>query len=60
MATIALTAQAPFKAAGHVFTLVQSVVASFDAWNSKRMDHRILSQLSDAQLNDIGMTRGDF
>lgn len=60
MATIALSAQAPFKAAGHVFTLVETAVAALSAWNLKRQDQKALSQLTDAQLDDIGLTRGDF
>lgn len=60
MATIALTAQAPFKAAGSLFAFVEATAASFAAWNAKRQDQRVLSNLSDAQLDDIGLTRGDF
>lgn len=60
MATIALTAQAPFKAAGSIFAFVGTAVAAVVAWNEKRNDRRVLSSLSDAQLHDIGLSRGDF
>lgn len=60
MATIALTAQAPFKAAGQIFAYVEAAFASIAAQNTARRDQRILSQLSDAQLEDIGLTRADF
>lgn len=60
MATIALTAQAPFKAAGHVFAFVEARFAAIAAWNVKRLDKKILSQLSDAQLTDIGLDRNAY
>ena len=60
MASIALTAQAPFKAAGQLFAFVEAAFASINARYIARRDQRILSQLSDSQLDDIGLTRADF
>ncbi|QIE55318.1 DUF1127 domain-containing protein [Pikeienuella piscinae] len=36
------------------------LVARFNAWRSYRATYRALSALSDAELNDIGLTRGEI
>ncbi len=38
----------------------QRLVASISAWNDARLTRKALSQLSDRQLEDIGLTRGDI
>ena len=60
MATIALTAQAPFKAAGYVYNLIETAATAVSDWNTKRLDRKALAQLTDAQLEDIGLSRADF
>ncbi len=41
---------------GAIFT---AAVGAFAAWNDARMTHRTLSKLTDRELNDIGLHRGD-
>ena len=46
-----------------VFRLVQSVgnvAASFQIWNSGRVTRKALSRLSNRELDDIGLCRGDI
>jgi uncharacterized protein YjiS (DUF1127 family) len=43
--------------------MVNAIQSSFGAiaeWNAARLTRNALSQLSDAQLTDIGLTRADF
>ena len=52
----------PTYAVGHkgfsaVFT---SLYAAFAAWNDARMTRNALNALSDHELEDIGLTRGDI
>ncbi|MDU8928676.1 DUF1127 domain-containing protein [Alisedimentitalea sp. MJ-SS2] len=42
---------------GHIFASVQ---ARFIAWNDARVTRNALSQLSDRELEDIGLCRGDI
>ncbi|MBM2323596.1 MULTISPECIES: DUF1127 domain-containing protein [Marivita] len=37
-----------------------SLIAVFSAWNDSRQTRNALSQLSDHELEDIGLTRGDI
>ncbi|MFN6952419.1 MAG: DUF1127 domain-containing protein [Albidovulum sp.] len=37
-----------------------SLVASFAAWNDARVTRNALSRLSDRELDDIGLSRGDI
>jgi uncharacterized protein YjiS (DUF1127 family) len=37
-----------------------SLISAFSAWNDTRKTRTALSQLSDHELNDIGLTRGDI
>lgn len=40
--------------------LVSRVVATLVSWNERRATRNALSQLSDRELDDIGLTRGDI
>ena len=42
---------------GHVFA---SVAAKITAWNDQRVTRNALSQLTDRELEDIGLCRGDI
>jgi uncharacterized protein YjiS (DUF1127 family) len=39
---------------------VASLIAAFTAWNDTRQTRNALNQLSDHELEDIGLTRGDI
>lgn len=41
-------------------TWVSSTVASIIVWNDQRVTRNSLSSLSDRQLEDIGLNRGDI
>lgn len=46
-----------------VFRLVQSVgnvASTIQAWNSARVTRKALSRLSNRELDDIGLCRGDI
>ena len=36
------------------------IFAAISAWNDKRITRKALSSLSDRELEDIGLTRGDI
>lgn len=62
MATFETTRPAPFGA-----EVTFRIVSYFDAkratlieWNNKRITRDALSKLSNRELNDIGLTRGNF
>jgi uncharacterized protein YjiS (DUF1127 family) len=62
MAASATTRPAPFGAIS-VFRLssaLDRVIASVAAWNDARVTRKSLDRLSDRELNDIGLTRGDI
>ena len=62
MATYETSRTAPFGAIT-VFRMVQSVGnvgAAFQAWNSARITRNALSKLSNRELDDIGLCRGDI
>ena len=62
MATYETSRTAPFGAIT-VFHIVQSVsnfAAGFQAWNSGRVTRKALSKLSNRELDDIGLCRGDI
>ena len=39
---------------------VSSIVASIASWNDARVTRNALSKLSDRELDDIGLSRGDI
>ena len=62
MATYETSRTAPFGAIS-VFRLVQSVgnfATSFQIWNAARITRNALSKLSNRELDDIGLCRGDI
>lgn len=46
--------------AGYVFGGLSKLVGFVAAWNDARQTRKALSQLSDRQLEDIGLHRGDI
>lgn len=61
MAAYETTASAPFGAIT-VYRMVQSVaraVEALKAWNSARVTRNALYRLSNRELDDIGLCRGD-
>ena len=44
----------------HAVNLVESTVAAVAAWNVARITRKELHKLSDHQLSDIGLTRGEI
>lgn len=46
--------------AGRITALASSAVGSFVAWNDARATRNALARLSDRELDDIGLHRGDI
>lgn len=62
MASYETSRAAPVGAVS-VFRLVQSVVQTVEAlkaWNSARITRKSLNRLSNRELDDIGLCRGDI
>ena len=62
MAAYETTRTAPFGAIS-IFRAVQgvgSMFAAVSAWNDARITRKALSRLSDRELDDIGLCRGDI
>ena len=62
MAAYETSRAAPFGAIA-IFRFVQLLndkVAGFAAWNDARVTRKALSKLSDRELDDIGLCRGDI
>lgn len=57
MSTIEMNSSATVGGVGNVFAKLFSVLA---AWNDTRVTRRELSRLSDRELDDIGLCRGDI
>ncbi len=47
-------------ASSRFIAALNSVVTSVIAWNSARVTRKALSSLSDRELEDIGLSRGDI
>lgn len=45
---------------GRIFASLASVVSTVSAWNDARLTRNALSSLSDRELDDIGLSRGDI
>ncbi len=61
MAAYETSRAAPFGAIS-IFRFVQSlgeVATRFSAWNDARVTRKALSKLTDRELDDIGLCRGD-
>ncbi len=62
MATYETSRTAPFGAIT-VFRMIQSVsnfAGAFQSWNAGRATRKALSKLSNRELDDIGLCRGDI
>ena len=46
--------------AGALKTLIVSTIGQVTAWNDARVTRKALSALSDRELDDIGLSRGDI
>ncbi|ASM73009.1 MULTISPECIES: DUF1127 domain-containing protein [Roseobacteraceae] len=46
--------------AGRITRTIFNVIASVMAWNDARVTRKALSALSDRELQDIGLSRGDI
>lgn len=49
-----------FGLAGRITATLASVVAAIAAWNDARVTRAALSRLTDRELEDIGLIRGDI
>ncbi|MEY4984360.1 MAG: hypothetical protein RIR62_2626 [Pseudomonadota bacterium] len=61
MAAIDTTRPAPFGAIS-TYRAIQFISAAVEAvklWNEARVTRKVLSKLSDRELDDIGLCRGD-
>ncbi|MCB2110755.1 DUF1127 domain-containing protein [Albidovulum sp.] len=47
-------------ATAHYTGLFGTLVSAFAAWNDSRVTRNALSRLSDRELDDIGLCRGDI
>lgn len=45
---------------GRISSLVSAALAGVVAWNDARVTRSALAKLSDRELDDIGLTRGDI
>lgn len=62
MAAVETTRPAPFGAITtyRAFNALSNAVLAFRAWNDARVTRKSLSKLSDRELDDIGLCRGDL
>ncbi len=62
MAAVETTRPAPFGAITtyRAITSLSNVVGVFSAWNDARVTRKALNKLSDRELDDIGLCRGDI
>lgn len=62
MAAVETTRPAPFGAITtyRAINSLSNVVLSFKAWNDARVTRKALNKLSDRELDDIGLCRGDI
>jgi uncharacterized protein YjiS (DUF1127 family) len=62
MAAVETTRPAPYGAITtyRAITALSNVALAFRAWNDARVTRKALSKLSDRELDDIGLCRGDL
>lgn len=62
MAAVETTRPAPLGAITtyRAIKTLSNAVAAFQAWNDARVTRNALSKLSDRELDDIGLCRGDL
>ncbi len=54
------TAYGASNAVSGIFSVVSRAIAKVTAWNDARITRNALSALSDRELEDIGLVRGDI
>ena len=54
------TAYGSSSAVSSITSFIGGIFASVVAWNDQRLTHRALSCLTDPELEDIGLIRGDI
>lgn len=52
--------RAPLAVNGQFGGFISTLMGSFVAWNDARVTRNALAQLSDRELSDIGLDRGDI
>ncbi|NHB76103.1 DUF1127 domain-containing protein [Rhodobacter calidifons] len=62
MAAVETTRPAPYGAITtyRVINALSNAVLAFRAWNDARVTRKALNRLSDRELDDIGLCRGDI
>ena len=62
MAAFETTRPAPFGATStyHFIQFISTTLATVKDWNDARVTRKALSTLSDRELDDIGLCRGDI
>ncbi len=62
MAMVTNTRTAPFGAIAtlNLINMFETALKSVSDWNAARKTHNILSSLTDRELADIGLSRGDL
>lgn len=62
MAAVETTRPAPYGAVTtyRVINALSNVMLAFQAWNDARVTRKALNKLSDRELDDIGLCRGDI
>jgi uncharacterized protein YjiS (DUF1127 family) len=62
MAAVETTRPAPFGAITtyRAFNALSNAALAFQVWNDARVTRKALSKLSDRELDDIGLCRGDI
>lgn len=62
MAAFETTRSAPFGATStyHFIQFIGNALGTVKAWNDARVTRKALSTLSDRELDDIGLCRGDI
>lgn len=60
MATIRTTRSEDRVFGANIGSAVSAVLGRITAWNEARITRNALSKLSDRELDDIGLTRGDI
>lgn len=45
---------------GHGTGVLSNIIGAFSAWNDARLTRKALAQLSDRELEDIGLVRADI
>lgn len=62
MAAVETTRPAPYGAITtyRIINTLSNVILAFRAWNDARVTRKALNNLSDRELDDIGLCRGDI